>query len=235
VVVPGAPESSELVRRIEGKSLPRMPLNGPPYLSDEEIASIRAWIAAGAPGGRVTRKLSPGRSGTPGPGELVTYRHVERVLLKRCLKCHMDNGQMGPAPEGLRLGSLVQVLAGGERVVVIPGRPGASELFRRVAGKARPRMPFDGPPYLSDEDIRLIGDWIAAGAPDDDGARAPVPVGARVRLRGVLTARWALDGEPILVGVDTRMDKGPAVGQGVEVRGVVTADGRIRATRIRAR
>jgi hypothetical protein len=51
----------------------------------------------------------------------------------------------------------------------------------------------------------------------------------------VLTARWAVDGEAVLVGADTRIDKSPVVGLGVEVRGAVTADGRIRATRIRAR
>jgi hypothetical protein len=42
-------------------------------------------------------------------------------------------------------------------------------------------MSFDGPPYLSDDEIRLIGDWIAAGAPDDAGSWAPVPAGAGVR------------------------------------------------------
>ena len=48
VVVPDDPDTSELVRRLRGESLPRMPLTGPPYLSDEEIDLVVAWVADGA-------------------------------------------------------------------------------------------------------------------------------------------------------------------------------------------
>ena len=37
---------------------------------------------------------------------------------------------------------------------MVPGKPEASELVRRIRGQAHPRMPFDGPPYLSDDEIR---------------------------------------------------------------------------------
>jgi hypothetical protein len=47
-IVPGDPEASELVRRIRGQALPRMPHDGPPYLADEDIALIETWIAQGA-------------------------------------------------------------------------------------------------------------------------------------------------------------------------------------------
>lgn len=59
VVVPGAPDASELVMRIRGESLPRMPLTGPPFLDDEQIALIEAWVAAGA----CRRRRSVARSG----------------------------------------------------------------------------------------------------------------------------------------------------------------------------
>lgn len=49
VVMPGDPDKSELVKRVKGISMPRMPLSGPPWLSDAEIGSIESWIAAGAP------------------------------------------------------------------------------------------------------------------------------------------------------------------------------------------
>ena len=49
VVKPGDPAGSELLRRLRGQSQPRMPLTGPPFLSDAEIASVETWIAAGAP------------------------------------------------------------------------------------------------------------------------------------------------------------------------------------------
>jgi len=47
-VVPGMPNASELVRRIRGQSRPPMPLDGPPYLSSDEIRLIEDWIMQGA-------------------------------------------------------------------------------------------------------------------------------------------------------------------------------------------
>jgi hypothetical protein len=49
VIVPGRSAHSELVRRILGQAKPRMPYREPP-LDAGEIATIRAWIDAGAPG-----------------------------------------------------------------------------------------------------------------------------------------------------------------------------------------
>ena len=47
----GDPAGSELVRRIRGTSQPRMPLTGPPFLDDQSMALVEAWIAGGmAPG-----------------------------------------------------------------------------------------------------------------------------------------------------------------------------------------
>ena len=45
-------------------------------------------------------------------------------------------------------------------------------------------MPFDGPPWLADEEMLLIEQWIAQGARDSEGRATPVPAGARVRFRG---------------------------------------------------
>jgi hypothetical protein len=67
-------------------------------------------------------------------------------------------------------------------------------------------MPFDGPPWLADEEMRLIEQWIAQGARDSEGRAAPVPAGARVRFRGA-----------------------------EEIRGVVQPDGNISVTRQRRR
>ena len=47
-VVPGMPKASELLRRIRGQSRPPMPLDGPPWLSAEEIQLIEDWITQGA-------------------------------------------------------------------------------------------------------------------------------------------------------------------------------------------
>ena len=142
---------------------------------------------------------------------------------------------MGQVPEGLRLETYNEIIRGGERVVVIPGSPLASELYRRIVGHALPRMPLNGPPYLSDDEIRLIGDWITQGAANAENQAATIPVGGEVRLHGTLTAQWELDGLALRVTPETRFDKNPTTGSYVEVRGVIAPDGVVRATRIRPR
>jgi hypothetical protein len=52
LVAPGDPNASYLVDKLAG--IPRclghrMPLNGPPYFTDDEMLSVRRWICGGAP------------------------------------------------------------------------------------------------------------------------------------------------------------------------------------------
>ncbi len=49
VIVPGHSDQSRLVRRLMAEERPQMPYGGPP-LSSDQIAIIRRWIDAGAPG-----------------------------------------------------------------------------------------------------------------------------------------------------------------------------------------
>jgi hypothetical protein len=141
---------------------------------------------------------------------------------------------MGAPPEGLRLDSYENILAGTDRAVVVPGAPLASEVYRRVLGYSLPRMPFGGP-YLDAEEVERIGSWIAGGARDAAGVAAPLPVGREVRLGGTLTGIWELDGLPLQVTPETRIDDSPSIGDVVEVRGVVTAEGGVRVERVRGR
>jgi uncharacterized membrane protein len=254
VVKAANPAGSELVRRIRGQSLPRMPLTGPPWLADDEIALIVKWVAEGlAAGPQAASAPAPGsvppasesapapvsapasRPARPRPGEIVSYRHVAPILLQRCAKCHSLNGIMGSPPEGFRLDTWAETVARADRLRVVPGNPAASELVRRIRGQALPRMPFDGPPYLPEEDIQLIEQWIRQGARDAEGNVAPSPAGARVRLHGTLTKTWELDGLPLGVDASTRIDKNPRPGDYVEVRGTVQEEGAVRASRIRQR
>ena len=193
------PAGSALMRRIRGESVPRMPMTGPPWLTDEETSRIERWIAAGMPAVGPVAAAATTPPSRPGPGEPVTYAHVAPIFATRCAKCHTDNGLMGPPPEGYRLTSYESTLSAADRVRVLPGMPDASELLRRVRGLSRPRMPFDGPPWLADDEITLIARWIADGARDAEGTPAALPVGARVRFEGRLTARWAVDRQALAV------------------------------------
>ena len=228
---------SELIRRIKGISQPRMPMTGPPYLSDSEIAVFERWVEGGLQQGEPVAAAPEGQKSLqrPAAGQPVTYQHVAPIFAKRCAKCHSDNGQMGRAPEGYRLTSHTVTLSAGDRVRVIPGNPAASELVRRIRGQSRPQMPFDGPPYLDTDKIRLIEDWIAQGARNSDGKKSKVPVGAKIRLHGRLESGNKLDGIQLIISSGTRIDKNPRPGDYVQVRGRVDKSGDIQVDRLRRR
>jgi hypothetical protein len=87
-----------------------------------------------------------------------------------CTGCHTGSG----APLGLRLdegvsyGLLVNVASGQTPSVlrVNPGNPDQSYIVQKIQGNAAGgvRMPYGGP-YLSQAQIDLVRNWIAAGAP----------------------------------------------------------------------
>ena len=240
VVRAGDPEGSELIRRLTGASQPRMPLTGPPFLDDADIGRFRRWIAAGMPEGTPASPTAWSKPPTPKPtprppGTPVTWTDIAPLLATRCVKCHTDNGLMGDPPEGYRLTTHATTLNRGERARVVPGNPDASELVRRIRGQSRPRMPFDGPPFLTAAEIALVEQWVAEGARDASGAPAATPTGARVRFEGTLGPGWTLDGLPLRVTSGTRIDKRPGPGDHVEVRGRIAANGSVVAERIRRR
>ena len=92
----------------------------------------------------------------------------------RCGKCHTATGEspLGLLVGGLDLASYAGLRAGGAQSgtdIVVPGQPCRSVLYQKL--QAGPpfgaRMPLDGPPYLTDADLRRVADWIAEGALDD--------------------------------------------------------------------
>ncbi|MCX7644388.1 MAG: hypothetical protein N2Z62_03705 [Rhodobacteraceae bacterium] len=238
VVVPGAPAESALIARLTGAAEPRMPLDGPPFLEPAQIAAVEAWIAAGAPGppgGAAAAAAPPSAPADPMADGRVTYDEVAAIFGRHCIECHSENSKMEAPPEGLRLDSYASVLAGGDRLAVLPGNAQASEVIRRVEGLAEPRMPFDGPPWLTGAEIALLRAWIDGGALSAGGVPAPVPVGARLRIRGVMTGASEIDGAAFEITPATRIDDRPSVGSAAELRGRIGPDGRILAERLRDR
>ncbi len=236
IVKSGDPGASELIRRVKGESTPRMPMTGPPFLNDSQISVLEKWIASGMPEGTMP---DPGEdiSGPPAHSSTsgVTFDRIAPILATRCAKCHTDNGIMGDPPEGYRLTSYDAVTSSADRVRVIPGNPPASELLRRIRGQSLPRMPLDGPPWLTQEEIELVENWIASGAMNSAGKEAIVPAGARVRLEGTLQEFWRLDDLPLEVTSRTRIDKNPRPGDRIRVRAVLQTDGSLEVDRIQRR
>lgn len=243
VVVVGKPEESELVLRIRGTSKPRMPFSGPPWLSEEEMALLERWITIGMPktdksADEETTHASASRTEAATSSSTVdnvTYDDVAPILKMKCVKCHGSRGLKGPPPENFRLDGYEYIVQADDRVRVVSGDPEASELLRKIRGQSLPRMPLDGPPYLTDQEIALITKWIQQGIQDSKGNPAPLPTGAKVRLHGQLTGVWALDGLPLSLNRNTRLKKSPAIGDYVQVRGRLLPDGKVSVERIRKR
>jgi len=91
----------------------------------------------------------------------IAYADAAKIFRQRCTMCHAGSNP----PDGLRLDSYENIMAGGEDgPVVIAGKPVESELVRRIKGLKQPSMPM-GQELLSAEEIRIIEAWIARGAP----------------------------------------------------------------------
>jgi hypothetical protein len=69
---PGNPDASYLVQKIQGTAAQgvRMPANGPPYLSQEQIDLVRRWVASGAPPASAAPNNLTVSSSIPAPGEV---------------------------------------------------------------------------------------------------------------------------------------------------------------------
>jgi len=109
----------------------------------------------------ILSKATGGKAGTPA---ISFATDVAPILADKCLSCHDDNRASG----GLKLDTFAGLELGGRNGrVVTPGNPGLSLLFLKItAANPQMRMPKNDPP-LSEEEIRKIGTWIAAGAPFD--------------------------------------------------------------------
>lgn len=97
------------------------------------------------------------------PQKKVSWNEVSRIFEQHCTMCHTGSS----APLGLQLNSYEQVMAGSNKgEVVIPGKPGESELVLRIKGLSEPAMPYRQP-SLSEDTIQTIVRWVELGAPPE--------------------------------------------------------------------
>ncbi len=178
VVVPSKPSMSRLYRRIARLEEPYMPVGGEP-LGDSEIEAIRQWIEGGAQWppeikstmheSTVSAARAPDHAGAAptllSNNAQLFQRQVLPILSNRCQWCHNDERKYG----GLTLDSAEGLHNGGwHGPVVVPGRPEASRLYRRLARLEKSYMPLNsgggpGDP-LPSEEVDLIRQWIEGGA-----------------------------------------------------------------------
>lgn len=123
-------------------------------------------------GGRIVGRCDP-EDGDPTTD--VSFRVDVLPLFARSSReggcsCH-DGGRNGVGFQlsGLDTTGYDALMRGGRssgQDIVVPGDPCISVLYLKLTS-APPfgaRMPLSGPPYLSDEELQLVHDWIAEGA-----------------------------------------------------------------------
>jgi hypothetical protein len=105
-------------------------------------------------------------------GAPVTYAaDIRPLFMRRCFFCHSPTGSnpIGIEVGGLDLSTYDRLRAGGVisgARIVVPGSPCSSVLLEKLRESPSfgGRMPLNGPPWLEDQDIQLVSDWIAEGA-----------------------------------------------------------------------
>jgi mono/diheme cytochrome c family protein len=92
-----------------------------------------------------------------------TFATVHEVMKTRCLQCH--NGPTGK--EGVDFSSYESVMKGGkDGPIVKPGDPDNSLIIKAIHGSdGIKHMPPMGDP-LTEDQMKAIHEWIAAGAPN---------------------------------------------------------------------
>ncbi|AHE98238.1 c-type cytochrome domain-containing protein [Thioalkalivibrio paradoxus] len=108
--------------------------------------------------------------GLAGCGERVVSfsDHVQPILDKRCIECHVP-GAEGYEASGLELTSYESLMRGTRYGPIIePGDPFISVLNQLVEGRADPSiaMPHGGH-RLPDSELKTLREWVAQGARDN--------------------------------------------------------------------
>jgi hypothetical protein len=142
-------------------------------------AGIALAVLSVACAPETTEELTPACSDADSdPSKAVDYKTQVRPLLwkpqngaNRCTSCHLSTYQEGSTPVYLFLDSYALLRKGSKTAgaVVLPGKPCASLLLKKLRGTAvnGARMPRGGP-YFTPEQIALVSDWIAEGAMGED-------------------------------------------------------------------
>jgi len=126
-----------------------------------EKAAPKDGVLAAEPATKVEASAAPAEAEPPS-----FTREIAPILAARCASCHGEakrKGRLSLAEPGL-------IVDGGRNgVVVVPGKPAASELMRRIRLPAdeEDHMPPAEKPQPTEAEVARIEAWIAAGAEFD--------------------------------------------------------------------
>ncbi|MFN0053251.1 MAG: PSD1 and planctomycete cytochrome C domain-containing protein [Planctomycetales bacterium] len=154
VIVPGKPEESLLLEKIQEGS---MPPDRKERLTDAEVELVRRWIETGAAADEEQGQAA----------DRALHQHdVLPILLRRCAPCHGAGQQEGELDVRSRAG----LLRGGKSgPAIVPGKPEESPLIRKIqAGEMPPlrRLIEVSIKPIEPAETETLSRWIAQGAPE---------------------------------------------------------------------
>ena len=131
------------------------------------LGTLLLAMAAGACGSSPTTPTPPANT-APTLAQIQT-----QIFDPGCATCHTDVGRTPSAGLNLKAGSSFAQLVGVASsnnpgaVRVIAGNANGSYIVQKLEGAPSIvglRMPRNGPPFLTDAQVKFIRDWITAGA-----------------------------------------------------------------------
>ena len=144
-------------------------------LAAPALLAAAAMLASGGCGGKLRSPTEPQTASTG--AQALTFTQIQAgIFTPHCAKsgCHVTASAAGGLvlQAGLAYADIVgrQSLEAPQLAYIRPGSPDASYLLKKVRGDADitgSRMPFDGPPFLSSQQIAGLTAWIQAGAPNN--------------------------------------------------------------------
>ena len=111
----------------------------------------------------------------PGEGAPAFKANVMPILQKHCLPCHAEESFN---PSALSLDDHAVLMKGGEHgAAVVPGKPDESLLVKKVLAdppfgermpmRSKRRKSAERPAQLSEDEVKVLQEWIRAGAKND--------------------------------------------------------------------
>lgn len=141
--------------------------SAPPFVDAAPGAADGAPVDPDGDGDAGMMTVVSGPCADSDPSVDVSFADEIRPLMYRSpggCSCHSSN-----TTSGFNLGSYDRLRKGGLNSgegVIVPFKPCESILVQKL-GLAPPfgaRMPYNGPPYFTAEELTLVKDWIAEGA-----------------------------------------------------------------------
>ncbi len=135
------------------------------------IAAAVVVAACGGSSSSSPAAPTPSTGGGGGSTEVTLSTVQSQIFSAHCTGCH--GGSSPSAGMSLESGNAYESLvnhASGEKqgaTRVSPGDPANSYLIQKLQGDpgiVGLRMPRNGPPYLTDDQVNLVKSWIQAGA-----------------------------------------------------------------------